>query len=137
MSQENVEIVKRVYEVLAQGVDEHALRSLVAAGLASPDAELDLSTAYPDGPVVRMATLSEFFASLPWGNSTRFEPESFRAVGSDRVLVFIRAHGTGTGSGVEVEARGAHLITMRDGRVVRTESYTDRAKALAAAGLPE
>lgn len=44
MSQENVEIVRRIYEVLAQGVDEHALRSLVAAGLASPDAEFDLST---------------------------------------------------------------------------------------------
>ena len=91
MSQENVEVAERIYEVLAQGVDEQALRSLVAAGLADPDAELDLSTAYPDGPVVRMATLSEFLASLPWGDSTRFEPESFRAVGSDRVLVFIRA----------------------------------------------
>jgi ketosteroid isomerase-like protein len=137
MSQENVEIAKRIYEVLAQGVDERAVRSLVAAGLADPDGEFDLSTAYPDGPVVRLATLSEFFASLPWGDSARFEPESFRAVGSDRVLVFIRARGTGTGSGIEVEVRGAHLITMRDGRVVRAESYTDRAKALAAAGLAQ
>ena len=137
MSQENVEVAERIYEVLAQGVDEQALRSLVAAGLADPDAELDLSTAYPDGPVVRMATLSEFFVSLPWGDSTRFEPESFRAVGSDRVLVFIRARGTGAGSGIAVEARGAHLLTLREGRVVRTESYTDRDKALAAAGLRE
>ena len=84
-----------------------------------------------------MAMLSEFFSSLPRGESTRFEPESFRAVGSDRVLVFIRAHGTGVGSGIEVETQGAHLTTLRSGRVVRTESYTDRGKALAAAGLSE
>ena len=137
MSQENVEIAERIYEVLAQGVDEQAIRSVVAAGLADAEAELDLSAAYPDGPVVRMATLGEFLASLPWGDSIRFEPESLRAVGHDRVLVFIRAHGIGVGSGIEVEARGAHLITLHEGRVVRIESYTDRDTALAAAGLRE
>jgi len=114
MSQENVEIVRKVYEVLAKAVDEHSLRRLIDEGLADPEAVLDLSTAYPDGPVVRLATLGEFFEALPWGNSMRFEPESFRAVGADRVLVFVRARGIGAGSGVEVEGRGAHLVTLRN-----------------------
>jgi ketosteroid isomerase-like protein len=137
MSQANVEIVRRVYDVLADGVDEQAFRTLIELGLADPDAELDLSTAYPDGPIVRLETMSQFFDSQPWGRSTRFEPESFQEAGADRVLVFVRLHGIGTGSGVEVQAPGAHLLTLRDKRVVRTESYTDRDKALEAAGLSE
>ena len=40
-------------------------------------------------------------------------------------------------SGVEVEGRFAHLLTIREGRVFRTEAYTDRNKALEAAGLEE
>jgi hypothetical protein len=43
----------------------------MADGLVNPDAELDLRTAYPDGPVVRLATLSEFLDTQPWGRSTR------------------------------------------------------------------
>ena len=88
------------------------MRRVIDAGLADPSAELDLSTAYPGGPLVRLATLGEFFESLPWGNSTRFEAESFRPVGSDRVLVFVRGHVTGSASGIELEGRGAHLITL-------------------------
>ena len=137
MSEENVEIVRRAYEILADGFDEETVRTLMAGGLVNPDAELDLRTAYPDGPVVRLDTLSEFFDTQPWGRSTRFEPGSFRAVDTERVLVFVRLRGIGTGSGVEVEAPIAHLLTLRDGQVVRVASYVDRRKALDAAGLRE
>ena len=53
------------------------------------------------------------------------------------MLVLIRLHGVGTGSGVEVEARAAHLLTLRDRRIIRSEVYTHRSKALEAAGLRE
>jgi ketosteroid isomerase-like protein len=137
MSQENAELVRRVYEVMAEGVDEKAFGRLIETGLVDPDAELDLSTAYPDGPVVRRENVTEFLDTQPWGRSGRFEAESFRAVGADRVLAFVRLRGRGTGSGVEVEGRLAHLIRIRGGRVVRTEVYTDRDEALQAAGLSE
>jgi ketosteroid isomerase-like protein len=137
MSEENVEIVRRVYEIIADGFNEETVRAAIANGLVNPDAELDLRTAYSDGPVVRLATLSEFLDTQPWGRSTRFEPESFRAVGTERVLVFLRLRGIGTGSGVEVEAPIAHLVTLRDGQVVRLASYIDRRNALEAAGLRE
>lgn len=138
MSEEdNLKIARRVYELLAGGLNEQAVLTLVEEGLSDPDGELDLSTAYADGPVVRLETVSEFFDTQPWGRTTTFEPESFRAAGGDRVLVFVRVHGIGVGSGVEVEGRFAHLLTIRDGRVFRTEVYTDRGRALAAAGLEE
>jgi ketosteroid isomerase-like protein len=53
------------------------------------------------------------------------------------VLVLVRLRGIGTGSGIEVEAPIAHLLTLRDGQVVRVASYIDRRKALEAAGLRE
>jgi ketosteroid isomerase-like protein len=137
MSEENVEIVRRVYGVLAKAAEEEAVFKLLEADLVDPDGELDFRTAYPDGPVVRLATLSEFFDNLPWGRSIRIEPESFRAVDPDRVLVFVRLHAVGTASGVPIEGRVAHLLTLRDNRIVRTEIYTDRGKALEAAGLSE
>jgi len=135
--EENLKIARRVYEVLAGGLNEQAVLTLVEEGVSDPDGELDLSTAYADGPVVRLETASEFFDTQPWGRTTTFEPESFRAAGSDRVLVFVRVHGIGAASGVEVEGRFAHLLTIRDGRVLRTEVYTDRSKAVEAAGLEE
>jgi ketosteroid isomerase-like protein len=138
MSQENVEIARRVYEILAErGVNERAALAIVEAGLVEPDAELDFRPAYPDGEVWRMEEMGRFFDSQPWGRSMRFEAESFRAAGDDRVLVFVRAHGVGGGSGLEVVGRFAHLGTIRGNRLARIEVYTDRSKALEAAGLRE
>jgi ketosteroid isomerase-like protein len=137
MSEENVEIVRRVYEIIADGFNEETVRAAIARGLVNPDVELDLRNVYPDGPVVRLGTLSEFLDTQPWGRSIRFEPESFRAVGTERVLVFVRLRGIGTGSGGEVEAPLAHLVTLRDGQVVRLAAYIDPAEALEAAGLRE
>jgi ketosteroid isomerase-like protein len=45
--------------------------------------------------------------------------------------------GRGRGSGVEVEARFYEVYTVRDGRTVRWEEFSDRAEALKAAGLRE
>jgi ketosteroid isomerase-like protein len=138
MSQENVEVVRRSYEVFEkQGANEEAVFGLIEAGLMDPDVELDLRNAYPDGGVVRLATMSEYLDTQPWGRSIRFAPESFRAVGADQVLVFVRLQVVGTESGIEVAGRTAHLITLREKRVVRTEVFTDRRKALEAAGLSE
>ena len=38
----------------------------------------------------------------------------------------------GKGSGIEVEARYAHVWTMRDGKGVRVDAYADRDAALEA-----
>ena len=40
-------------------------------------------------------------------------------------------------SGAEVEGRHFEVYTLRDGKVLRVDEYTDRAEALEAAGLRE
>jgi ketosteroid isomerase-like protein len=44
---------------------------------------------------------------------------------------------TGKGSGIELERNDASITELRDGKVVRTAYYSDRAQALAAAGVSE
>ena len=64
----------------------------------------------------------------------KVEAEEFLVAG-DLVVVLCRYRGSGTASGVEVDTRGAHLWTMRDGRAVRLEVFSSPERALAAAGL--
>jgi ketosteroid isomerase-like protein len=138
VSGENVEVARRMYEVLAErGMNEQAIAVLIKARVVADGAELDLRPAYPDGEVWTLEDVGSYFDSQPWGRSLRIEGESFRAVEDDRVLVFVRTHGVGGGSGLEVEGRFAHLLLLRGSRVVRVEVYTDRDKALEAAGLSE
>jgi hypothetical protein len=54
MSQENVEIVRQAFadfagDATARGMLEQAVRG----GFLAPDAELDFSAMYPDGPILR------------------------------------------------------------------------------------
>lgn len=138
MSQDNIEVARRMYEISTeQGITEQGVIAMIEAGVLDPEAELDFRNAYPDGKVWRFEELERFFDATPWGRSMRVEAESFRVAGDDRVLVFAWIHGVGSGSGVEVEARTAHLLTFRAGRVVRNEVYTDRSRALEDAGLSE
>ena len=53
----------------------------------------------------------------------------------DRVVAFILIEGVGAKSGVAVQARIAHVHTIRDGKVIRVESFEDRDEALRAAGI--
>jgi ketosteroid isomerase-like protein len=48
-----------------------------------------------------------------------------------------RMTGKGKGSGVEVEASFAGVWTVREGRVVRWDLYSNQDEALEAAGLSE
>ena len=56
----------------------------------------------------------------------------------DQVLTLAIEHGTGRGSGAEVEAsRTAHVWTLRDGKAVQLDLYLERDRALKAVGLSE
>jgi ketosteroid isomerase-like protein len=57
-------------------------------------------------------------------------------VGSDKVLAVATTRYRGAASGAELEQRTWYVVTVRDGRVFRTEVYSDPAKALEAASLP-
>lgn len=61
-------------------------------------------------------------------------PEEFIDAG-DRVLVAVRFSGRGRASGVEVDALLYEVFSLRNGKVVRMDEFTDRSEALRAAGL--
>jgi uncharacterized protein len=64
----------------------------------------------------------------------RNEAEEFFA-SEDKVVVFVRFTGRGRESGVDVEARVAHLFDFEDGLVRRVRTFEDRRQALTAAGI--
>ena len=71
---------------------------------------------------------------------TSFEvrPEQFRDLGDDRVLVLGSWRARGRGGEVLLEfSQAAWLVQYRNGKQVRLETFTDRKKALEAAGLSE
>ena len=65
-----------------------------------------------------------------------FEAERFFDAGN-QVAVFVRTSGTAKQSGAAVEISVAHVLTLRDGRVTRTEVFLDRHEALDAVELRE
>jgi ketosteroid isomerase-like protein len=130
MSERNVEIVRGLY------ADPDGLTG-ASAEIVAPDAEFDFSAVYPDQPVMRgIEEMRRFRESGPWGGSPiHFIPERFIDVDDERVLVLLRVSATGSGSGAPVDLAVAHVITLREGRLVRFEVYRDRDEAFAAAGL--
>jgi ketosteroid isomerase-like protein len=134
MSEENVELIRQAFA--EYGGSASGWEEVASSGLIAADAEFDISALYPDAPVIHGLTdWLNFVDSLPWGRSTKLEPERFFDVDEERVLIFMRVTAKGEGSGVPVEIRDAHEYTIRDGVLVRMKVYADRAEALEAAGL--
>jgi ketosteroid isomerase-like protein len=88
------------------------------------------------GEPIRFESYEQFLDNMrewlsTWERPIRIEGEDFIQAG-DRILVLIHWTGRGKGSGVEIEGRGAHLWTFREGLVVGHETYRDRDEARAA-----
>ena len=131
MSQENVEIVRRCYEAFDRGDIDVAFEDF------APDFELDLSRAIGiDRGTYNLAQfrrLTEQFAEN-W-ESARYEADELIDAGEHVVMPFTnRLRGR---DGIEVQARGIWLGTIRDGLIVRICLYQDKREALEAAGLSE
>jgi ketosteroid isomerase-like protein len=132
MSQENAEIVRRMYDAYASGDFETAMAYL------DPEIEMDL-TLRPDGKVfhghvgVTEAVRTWLGAWEDW----RLEVEEIIDLRGDRVLVLATESGRGKGSGIEIEHPHGMIATVRSGKIVRTVGYVERSEALEAAGLSE
>ena len=132
MSQENVELVRRAYEVLTPR-EYSRLPEFFA-----PDVELDLSRNVFNPVTVRGYEGAERLVGMVndvW-DDFRFEVEELIDAG-DRVFAAVRLSGKGKGSGVSDDQQDFHVITIRDGRCTRLEVHRDRAEALEAVGLSE
>jgi ketosteroid isomerase-like protein len=119
MSQETVEIVRRF---LIADVDE-------AMTYADPDIVWNPIEELPtQGHDAVRASLARWKAE--WDDYAVL-PEEFVDSG-DRVLATVRVRGRGRGSGVEIDARFYDLYTLRDGKIVRMDQFTERSQALEA-----
>jgi ketosteroid isomerase-like protein len=124
MSQENVEIVNTFLNV---DVDE-ALTYVDPGVFWNPIEEL------PTQGLEAMRAALEHWRG-EW-DDYKVMPEEFVDVG-DQVVAMVRLRGRGRGSGVEIDARFYDVYTLRDGKIVRMDQFTERSEALQAVGLEE
>jgi ketosteroid isomerase-like protein len=136
MSQENVEIVRRGYELFSEGNLE-GVTDLISDDAKLPDAGgLGLGDTAagtrrgPDGFLQGSQDALDAFEDY------RVEPQEFIDAG-DAVVVPVRISGRGRGSGATLEVRLVHLWVLRDGKAIRNEIYRTTAEALEAVGLSE
>jgi ketosteroid isomerase-like protein len=138
MSQENVELVRGLYDLDVFGASSAEL-DLVFRDYADERFQLRLPFDYPEGEQVFRGRegMSQLIALLheTWGR-WRLEPERFLDAG-DRVLVFARLLAEGGASGVLIELQTSHFWTVRGGRATSVQVYRDRSEGLKAAGLRE
>jgi ketosteroid isomerase-like protein len=135
MSQENVEIVRVLYDAFNRGELDAYLSVLDPEFVWHGPTEIpDLAGTYRGVEGVRryLSKLMEVF------NDYRMVPEEFIDAGDEHVLVLAREGGRGKGSGIAVQTNPTgHLWTVRDGRPARLDSYWERANALQAVGLEQ
>ena len=133
MSEENVEIVRHVYE---SGLIDRDPEELLK--LAAPDVEY-VNPPYAVEPGVRrglaaVAKAMRGFAE-PW-EEARHELQKLYD-GGDTVVAAVNWHTRSRGSRSELVNKEAHTWTFGDGRITRFEWGQDLGKALEAAGLSE
>jgi ketosteroid isomerase-like protein len=122
MSQENVEVVRRF--LLAEVEDAMAYAD---PGIVWNPAE---ESAGQGHDAVR-ESLERWKGE--W-DDYELRPEEFEHL-DDRVLVTVRVRGRGRGSGIEIDARLYDVYTLRDGKIVRMDQFTEQSEALEAVGL--
>ena len=146
MSQENVEIVRALYDVLnptgAGGflAMPDSRRREIFERIYDPELELRQSreAVFDTAGTFRgyegyLEALRELVEAL---GDIHFEVgEAFDA--ADKVVFDVVARATGMGSGIPVEMRVAHLWELKEGRVLRWIVYPRLSEALEAAGLRE
>ena len=135
MSQENVEVVKNASEAWERGDLEAWLEAL------HPDVVWDSSrfagllegSVYQGRDEVRAFLLDEWRAS--W-DLYEARVEDIVDAG-DRVLVLWSQRMVEAGSGIPLEVHTAQLCSVRDGKVIRMDNFTDSGEARKAEGLAE
>jgi ketosteroid isomerase-like protein len=131
VSRENVEVVRRVYELFERRDIQGVL------GLTTDDFELRLPDIYPEGPETFRGRdgLRRWLAMVQdiWGE-WRFDVE--RLIDADeQVVALVRIVAEGGASGVPVDREVAHVWSVQDGKTSAAAVHLDRAEALEAVGL--
>ena len=129
MSQENVDLVRQGYEHFARTGEPDA--SLYAA-----DIEMAQCRRRPRAGGLSRCRGSEEADRGSCREHFRTEPFEFLDAG-DRVVAGLIHRGRGKGSSAEVEMREWNVFLIRAGRIASVHEYSERERALEAAGLSE
>ena len=133
MSEENVELVCSIYASWGRG-------DFSSTEWAHPEIEFAIA----DGPAPvsskGLAAMAEAYRRgwLSAWEEFRVEPEEYRKLDEERVLVLSHFHGHGKTSGLDVghmSTKGAELFHVRGGKVTRLVIWAEREDALADLGL--
>jgi ketosteroid isomerase-like protein len=142
MSQENVQIVRRLFHVYLEALDRGDLNMW----FDSDDLADDFEWVMPRGgglglpPTYRgREAFREFMQTWTQDAFQDWSVEVERLIdaGSNRVVAFLHQRAIGRESGVPVELHMATLYELEDGRIVRMRHFLDREDALKAVGLSE
>src|SRR5262245_19995833 len=130
MSQENVEVVRRVYKLAeAQGVDG-------LLELATEDVVWISDPRFPGGGThVGKENVRRWLTMIWIYDEVSVDVEKIIDL-DDRALGITRFHGVAA-DGPRVDWPWHHLFAFREGLINQVETFLDRAEALQAAGLSE
>jgi ketosteroid isomerase-like protein len=134
MSQENVEVVRRMLQAFADG----GLDAM--AEFWDPDIDWRAAEGAVDdvgemhGPVALRRYVQDWIDTF---DDFSVVVEQLRDVGDNRVLGVQRLTGRAKLSGTETDLRYALVSTISDGKVVRAREYMSLDQALEAVGLSE
>jgi ketosteroid isomerase-like protein len=131
MSQENVEVVRRIVEAAQRGDWDAAMAEY------DETVVLDQSRMPGGGIYHGRKGVRDFY--VRWvGTWDDFRIKLERVVDAgDRVVDINEVSGSGKGSGAPVRMRTGNVWTVEHGKVVRHVGYPDASQALEAAGLSE
>jgi ketosteroid isomerase-like protein len=132
MSRENVEIVRGRIDAFNRGDQSAWLASL------NEDYEIAPLDDWPDARAIRGGEAGwDFYRDVAEILSFERVRVEFVDAGVEKVLGHQRHAAHGRKSGADVEIDRWFVTTLREGKVLRDEWFTDRADALKAAGLSE
>ena len=136
MSQENVELLRRLFELFSEReLDWDAIFELVGPGIV-----WEVRSDFPDAGVYTghegIRRLSDAFDEAV--GKTWYRPLEYIEVGTHLVVVPLRWGGQGRGSGAAFSEREeTWVFTLRDGRIRHVKEYGTKKEALEAVGLRE
>ena len=132
MSQENVEIVRRLYDA----VNLSGLGAVT--DFLHPEVDVVPPPNWPEGSALLRGRerVQEFARQwMETFEDFRVEPERYVDSGGEEVVVYVRDRGRIKGSGTEIDNRLIHVWTLTGGKVIRWQLFAEEDQALEAAGL--
>jgi ketosteroid isomerase-like protein len=137
VSQENLEIVRRLNEIMDREGVARVFDTGIAEGLFDDDLEWVEDPSGPDSGTHRgLSAVRSLVADRLEAFAIDQQTERLIDAGDD-VVAIVRWRAQGQSSGAEAEMRLAMVSSLRAGKVVRVRFFLDPAEALKAVGMKE